>query len=277
MQDLWGLLFLEAGWSAHRPYFVVAESSHGIESLTTGFATSLCCSSRFGCKLRRVFGGDIRILPLPQLRPHDAARRSGRLERCQASRESIERDAVIAIRQLAVVVAVLALVGSIGLLGARHSQTAAQEATPAALAGHSLVGSWIVDTDIATGSDLPEIGIFTSDGTVFGLGATRWVSGAWEATDDSTGLATMVGVFAADGGGSVVLRGFHQVDETGNAWTCECTFTLVAPDGSVVTSGSATAHATRLPVESVDAAGSTLPDFPTWVPADAATPAPVRS
>jgi hypothetical protein len=177
------------------------------------------------------------------------------------------------VRKLAVIVAIVAVVGSVAIGGMPNHDIAAQEATPGSLAGHPLVGSWIVDTDIATDSDLPEIGIFTSDGTVFGLGATRWVSGAWEMADDSTGSVTMAGVFAANGGGYVVLRGLHEVDETGNAWTCDCAFTVVAPDGSVLTTGTATAHATRLPVESVDQAGMPLAGFPTWVPAADATPA----
>jgi hypothetical protein len=176
------------------------------------------------------------------------------------------------VRKLAVILAVVVLLGGVAIIGTLPGSIVAQDATPAPLAGHPLVGSWMVDTDISTDSDLPELGIFTSDGTVFGLGATRWVSGAWEAVDGSTGAATMAGVFAADGGGSVVLRGTHVVDETGNAWTCDCTFTIVAPDGSVVTSGTATAHATRLPIEMADAAGMPLAGFPTWTPAEA-TPA----
>lgn len=153
--------------------------------------------------------------------------------------------------------------------------TAAQDVTPGDLAGHPLVGTWVVDTNIETESDPPEVGIFNADGTVFGLGASRWVSGAWEAADDHTGAVTMTGVFDANGGGYVVVRGPHEVDASGDAWTCPCTFTVVAPDGTVLASGSATAHATRLPIESADAVGQPLPGFPTWAPAapTEATPA----
>jgi hypothetical protein len=185
-----------------------------------------------------------------------------------------QREAKIVVRKSVLFLAVLLVFGGMVSLVSQLDPIAAQEATPGSLTGHPLVGSWMVDTDIATDSDLPEMGIFTSDGTVFGLGATRWVSGAWEAMDDTTGSVTMVGVFAADGGGSVVLRGNHVVDESGDAWSCDCTFTIVAPDGSVVTSGSATAHATRLPVETADSAGMPLTGFPTWSPpAPKATPA----
>ena len=180
---------------------------------------------------------------------------------------------MLSVRKLTAIIAVVVIVGGIAISGMRDLQTSAQDATPASLEGHPLIGTWMVDTDIATDTDLPEVGIFTSDGSVFGLGATRWVSGAWEATDGSTGSVTMAGVFAADGGGYAVLRGLHVVDETGNAWSCDCTFTIVAPDGSVVASGMATAHATRLPIESADAVGSPLAGFPTWTPATEATPA----
>jgi hypothetical protein len=177
------------------------------------------------------------------------------------------------LRKLVAIIALVVALGGIASNGMLEPRIAAQDATPSSLEGHPLVGTWMVDTDIATDTDLPEIGIFTSDGTVFGLGATRWVSGAWEAADESTGAVTMAGVFAANGGGYVVLRGDHVVDETGNAWSCDCTFTIVGPDGSVVTSGMASAHATRLPIESVDAAGMPLAGFPTWSPAAEATPA----
>ena len=172
-------------------------------------------------------------------------------------------------------VAALLIAGSTMTTGRSDLATAAQEATPGALAGHPLVGTWIVDTDVDMTSDPPEVGIFNADGTVFGLGASRWVSGAWEAADDHTGTVTMTGVFEANGGGYVVVRGPHEVDESGDAWTCPCTFTVVAPGGTVLTSGSATAHATRLPIETADAVGKPLPGFPTWMPEApaAATPA----
>jgi len=171
-------------------------------------------------------------------------------------------------------VAALVIAGSTLTAGGNNLATAAQDATSDNLAGHPLVGSWVVDTNVDTESDPPEIGIFTSDGTVFGLGANRWVSGAWEAADDHTGTVTMTGVFDANGGGYVVLRGPHEVDESGDAWTCPCTFTVVAPDGTVLTSGTATAHATRLPIESADAAGQPLPGVPMWTPESPAASTP---
>ena len=161
----------------------------------------------------------------------------------------------------------IVVMGSLTASGRGDLGTFAQEATPANPTNHPLVGTWIVDTNVDTETDAPEIGIFHADGSVFGLGASRWVSGAWEAADDTTGVATMAGVFDANGGGYVVLRGPHAVDETGDGWTCVCTFTVVAADGTVLDSGKATAHGTRLPIEPVEAMGMPLAGFPTWSPA----------
>jgi hypothetical protein len=169
-------------------------------------------------------------------------------------------------RTLGALVAIVIVVGSLAVSGLSGLGSSAQVATPGAPGGHPLVGSWIVDTNVDSNADAPEMGIFTADGTSFGLGANRWVSGAWEAADEVTGAATLVGVFDANGGGYVVLRGPHQVDETGDAWTCACTFTVVAADGTVLDSGTATARGTRLPIEPVEAQGAPLAGFPTWVP-----------
>jgi hypothetical protein len=165
-------------------------------------------------------------------------------------------------------------IGSLPLMGHRPLGASAQEATPGSLAGHPLVGTWMVDTNTETDTDAPEIGIFTADGSTFGLGASRWVSGTWEASDETAGNATLVGVFDGNGGGYVVLRGIHTVDASGDAWTCDCTFTVVGADGTVLDAGSAPAMAHRIPVQGVELAGQGLTDMPVWAPMMAATPTP---
>lgn len=166
------------------------------------------------------------------------------------------------------------LAGTLTLAGHGPLAVSAQDATPGARAGHPLIGTWIVDTNTETDTDAPEVGIFTADGSTFGLGASRWVSGVWDASDETAGTATLVGVFDANGGGYVVIRGIHQVDATGDAWTCDCTFTVIGSDGTVLDSGSAPASGHRIPVQGVDMAGQGLPGMPVWAPALAdATPA----
>ena len=62
---------------------------------------------------------------------------------------------------------------------------------------------------------------------------------ALAAIDDRAAELTLVTVFEEDVEGYVIVRGPHTVDETGDAWTCDCTFTVVGADGTVLDSGSA--------------------------------------
>lgn len=161
---------------------------------------------------------------------------------------------------------VVTLVGLIGV-GSGGLGTAAQDATPAAMADHPFVGTWIVDTISASENDSPEIAVITPDGGGIGLGANRVAGARWEATGDRTAEVTLVSVFEQNGvGGYVVVRGPHTVDETGDAWTCECTFTVVGADGTVLDSGSAPASARRLPLQGMDMVGSPLAEMPIWAP-----------
>jgi hypothetical protein len=161
-------------------------------------------------------------------------------------------------------------------LGGTVPGTVAQEATPAAMGSHPFVGTWIVDTISASEHDSPEIAIATPDGGVIGLGANRVAGGRWEAIDDQSVELTLVTVFEQEGvGGYVVVRGPHTVDATGDGWTCECTFTVVGADGTVLDSGDAPASGRRLPLQGQDQVGSPLTEVPAWVPVlPEATPTP---
>jgi hypothetical protein len=169
---------------------------------------------------------------------------------------------------------VIALAGFVGI-GRGYLQTSAQDATPTT-AEHPIVGTWIVDTVVATDTDSPEVGIFIADGSLVGLGANRVAGGHWEVIDSTSVMLTLVTVFDAAGeGGYVVVRGPHVVDATGETWTCECTFTVVGADGTVLDSGLAPASAHRLHTEGPEAVGTPLAEVPTWTPAmpETATPA----
>jgi hypothetical protein len=174
-------------------------------------------------------------------------------------------------------VVVVLLVGVIVTLGRGAT---AQEATPdtsamMAMATHPFVGTWIVDTLSESETDSPEIAIVTGDGRVAGLGANRVAGGTWEVAGPRTADLTLVTVFDnADGAGYAVIRGAHEVDETGDAWTCECTFTVVGADGTVLASGVAPASARRLPLEGVELVGTPLAGLASWTPAALATPTP---
>jgi hypothetical protein len=158
--------------------------------------------------------------------------------------------------------------------GGRGLATSAQDATPAT-ATHPFAGTWVVDTVSAREHDSPEIAVVTPDGGVIGLGANRVAGGRWQAIDEHAAELTLVTVFEQDGvGGYVIVRGPHTVDETGDAWTCECTFTVVSADGTVLDAGPAPASARRLPRQGMELVGEALTEMPVWVPVMAATPTP---
>lgn len=150
--------------------------------------------------------------------------------------------------------------------------------TGPAAANHPLVGTWIVDTVSAGENDSPEISVVTSDGGVIGQGANRVAAGRWQPIDDHAAELTLVSVFEKDGVGRyVIVRGTHTVDETGDAWTCACTFTVVGADGTVLDSGSAPANGRRLPLQGENLVGQPLAEVQAWVPLQpetAPTPAP---
>jgi hypothetical protein len=165
------------------------------------------------------------------------------------------------------VLAAVAAIATAGLVayGATGLGTAAQDATPVALAGHPLVGTWVVDTIGGSDTDAPEIAVITADGGLAGLGANRVAGGRWQPIDDHAAELTLVTVFDnEEGAGYLVVRGPHTVDESGDAWTCDCTFTIVGADGNLLDSGRAPATGTRLPLQGVDMMGQPLAEVPTW-------------
>ena len=168
---------------------------------------------------------------------------------------------------------VIALLGLLGLGRAALGVTT-QDATPAT-AGHPFVGTWVVDTISASENDSPEIAVVTADGGVIGQGANRVAGGRWQPIEEHAAELTLVTVFEKEGVGRyVIVRGPHTVDETGDAWTCECTFTVVGADGTVLDSGSAPASGRRLPLQGMEMVGQPLTEVPVWIPVTAATPTP---
>ena len=148
--------------------------------------------------------------------------------------------------------------------------------TGPAAATHPLVGTWVVDTISASENDSPEIAVVTADGGVIGQGANRVAAGRWQPLDDHAAELTLVSVSESGGVGRyVIVRGTHTVDETGDAWTCACTFTVVGADGTVLDSGSAPANGRRLPLQGEDQVGQPLAEVQAWVPLQPeSTPAP---
>jgi hypothetical protein len=141
------------------------------------------------------------------------------------------------------------------------------------MAGHPMVGTWIVDRDITTTTEgPPSIAVYTADGGLLDPG--QGVAGAWQATGPRSAAWTLV-LFPQDGPpGYLVVRSTGEVDEGGNTLDSPYSFTVVAADGTVLASGQGMSHYSRLPIEPIEAEGTPLAGMPTWeaAPSTAATP-----
>ena len=164
-------------------------------------------------------------------------------------------------------------VSGIGMALASASQhAAAQESTPAAMSGHPIVGTWIFDRDNAVPTETPSIVVFTADGGL--TDPSQGVAGVWQATGPRSAAWTLVAFIQGGAGGYVAVRSTAEVDASGNALAGPHSFTIVAPDGTVITSGNANSTAIRLAVEPVEEGGKPLAGFPTWEPAPPADATP---
>jgi hypothetical protein len=172
-------------------------------------------------------------------------------------------------------VLILAVVVLLGLAALRQNPTAhAQDATPAAgsMAGHPLVGSWIVSDPGGT----PALIAFTSDGIVIDTEIDGITGiGSWQPTGDSTAAVTFVLPVNEPGfAGIIVIRALGEVAVDGATFTAPYTVTGVGADGSVVFTDQGEVSAVRVPVEPVEAGGTPIAGFPTWTPEDEGTPTP---
>ena len=109
---------------------------------------------------------------------------------------------------------------------ARGTNIAAQD--DPGMAGHPLVGSWMLDTDTADPDNPPTLAVFSADGVYLqhdydGIDGV----GSWEATGDSTAAMTFHTQFPDDEGeygGSTVVRASIEVMANGDSLTA--TYTL---------------------------------------------------
>jgi hypothetical protein len=129
----------------------------------------------------------------------------------------------------------------------------AQEATPTAMDGHPLVGTWLLDTNADDPANGPEVTVFTADGAYISVDAEGLPNhGVWEATGARTAGLTIVspGMEEETFAGTFVVRATIEVDETGDAFTAQYTGEFVTPDGTRTGEyGPGTATATRIEVE----------------------------
>ena len=156
-------------------------------------------------------------------------------------------------------------------LGSRGGGVAAQEGTPAAMASHPFVGTWIIGDP--TGGE-PTTNIITPDGGL--IDPTVGAAGVWAATGARTADYTLIAIFAEDGGSYFLVRGSITVDAGGDTATGTANATHVAANGTVLdpqAQGTGISPYLRLKVEPQSAAGQPLAGFPAWTPSSA-TPTP---
>ena len=155
--------------------------------------------------------------------------------------------------------------GSLGLaLAATTRHADAQDASPDAMAGHPIVGTWVIDRNTATTNEVPVVVVFTTDGGFIDPG--QGVAGVWEATGPRSAAMTIVPFVDGGAGGYGVVRATWEVDAGGDAMSGPAVVTVVTPDGTVVATNEQASRATRLRVDPMANGGTALAGFPTWTP-----------
>jgi hypothetical protein len=157
--------------------------------------------------------------------------------------------------------------GSLGLaLAATTRQADAQDATPFPMAGHPIVGTWIVDRNPDDAADPPTAIVVAADGGW--IDPVLGVAGTWQATGPHSAAWTAIGLLDGGAGGYFALRTSAEIDDAGTYFAGTASVTIVAPDGTVVTTiaGGPASHGVRLQVEPVEAGGTPLTGVPAWTP-----------
>jgi hypothetical protein len=164
--------------------------------------------------------------------------------------------------------------GGFGIaLATTARQASAQDASPAAIAGHPIVGTWIIDRNIPTTAEVPVVVVFTADGGF--IDPNQGVAGVWEATGPRSAAMTII---PFPGGREstmyAVVRATWEIDEGGTTMRGPANVTVVAADGTVVATDELSSTATRLLVDPMENGGKPLAGFPTWTPAPPAEATP---
>jgi hypothetical protein len=130
------------------------------------------------------------------------------------------------------------------------------DATPATMATHPFVGTWLLDTNADDPANAPDVVVITADGAYISVDAQGFPTlGVWEATGERTATVTLSSTGLEDDGsfaGTFVIRASVEVDAAGDAFTADYSGEFVAPDGTGTGEyGPGTATATRLHPEAM--------------------------
>ncbi len=145
--------------------------------------------------------------------------------------------------------ALLSLAGFVAI-GPAHADISAQDVTTQ---GHPLVGTWLVDNDQDTDTNLPENVTLTSDGGLIDVQGSEAVLGVWEATGPTTANVTFSGYSSDESGayaGGYTVRASVEVGTDGNSFSGQYTIEGLNPDGTTTgQAGPGTVTATRVMAE----------------------------
>ena len=145
-------------------------------------------------------------------------------------------------------------------------RTSAQDASPTDMAGHPLVGTWIIDRNIATTEEVPTVVVFTADGGF--TDAYQGATGVWEATGPTSAAMTIIPFNGPPQAttGYAVVRATWEIDEAGDTMSGPANVTVLLPDGTVVATNEFSSTAVRMKVEPMENIGMPLAVFPIWEP-----------
>jgi hypothetical protein len=158
------------------------------------------------------------------------------------------------VRHLFAIVVVAAAVVGLIALGARPAAVA-EEATPAAMVDHPVIGTWWTANDAPGPGVETAYVVFHADGTYLEVDPNIGVGvGVWRASGERS--AELTYVFqdidpepATTAPGTVTVRQLVELDATEDAFTAPLTVEVRTPDGTVVFSAAYTARGTRLQVK----------------------------
>jgi hypothetical protein len=176
-------------------------------------------------------------------------------------------------RGVVVFVSLVVVLSGVWVFGQGASGTAAQDATPAAMAAHPVVGIW--RTVVTNQGDDPfsSLTTFHGDGTYTEVLPDGLVlTGLWQPTGERTAAVTgYLNYFIGDRLVEGAVQFTAEVDEAGNTVIEEGNFIGFYEDGSVAIAVDSPATGTRLEILPVESLGT--PVFPPD-PAVSGTPTP---
>jgi hypothetical protein len=152
-------------------------------------------------------------------------------------------------------VVAVALIGSLAV-GVQGPGAGAQDAaTPVPLAGHPLVGSWLIA--VADDPARPQtLNTFWADGNaLFTVGDGTTFQGTWVATGPRTAALTLYAIASPPGEEPIglvrIASSYNEVDETGDTFSGEAVIETIDYDGAVLESAPVSVIGTRITLQPV--------------------------